>query len=501
MAPVPPSGAGTPAGSGPPLSVALSLPSARVAPMKMSQRIGLLTALVLVVFVLTYFLNYIQSPPATDQAAQSGEEADLATLNFPIRSYPYMTVNRWYVSQLELEHRKPGHQDYWFVNENDEKVRMGPISKSCKCQAIEVYVLPEGYKPRFPGPGPVRVAGAGVGPVGLRGLAAAAEDRESTRDLQGQAETVVELKPEDPNGEVTVPPRRAGWVRMKWTGEKAGRMILTAKLWMHHLNSGLTVDLERGAWFVDPARVTEPADRAVGVLKPEDLPRQLSFVVWSSTRNSFNVTKAEPVRPAGLPPSADAFEVGRPIAMTPDDCVRAEAEMPGQGRVRCGYRVPVTLRKLAPDGKTPFELGNFRRRVEVVTDVFDKPLSVAFTGVVQSDVQISGVDDGGGVPFGTFRRDSSPTRTVTIRSDAPGLQMELDRSRVPEYLEAKLTDESAPGGLGKTWKLDLRVKPTAFGPFPRDDDPAYRDSAVYVRSVGPTPQVIRVSVRGDAVDQ
>lgn len=467
--------------------------------MKTSQWIGALAGLVCVVFLVTFFSNYLSSPSGDDQPGTTKDD-ELPTLTFPIRVYPYLTKNDWMVSRLEQEHHVPGHQDYWFENTSDQKVRLGGVSKSCKCQGIEVFVLPAGYDARFPAPPPIPPLGLGVGSVGFRGLLKANEDRESTRDLEAVAESHVVLSPDDPAAVAEVPPHRAGWVRMNWTGEKLGKMILSAKLWMHHPGSGLTVDLERQAWFVDPVRVAA-AEVSGGTVKPSELPRLLYLVVWSSTRDAFKITKAEVLRPAGLVPSADAFEVGRPILMTTDDCVHEQVRMAAQGRVRSGYRLPVTLRKLAADGKTPFELGNFRRQVRIATDAADEPLFVAFTGRVVGDVQVSGVDDGGGVSFGTFPRANSPTRSVLLRSDEPGIQMEVDKARVPEYIRATLTDESTPGGLGKTWKLDLSVLPTAYGPFPRDDDPTYRDSAVYVRSTGPSPQVVRVSVRGDAVDR
>ena len=81
------------------------------------------------------------------------------------------------------------------------------------------------------------------------------------------------------------------------------------------------------------------------------------------------------------------------------------------------------------------------------------------------------------------------------------MKLELDRARVPEFVQAALSEETATGGLGKAWKLQLTILPVAYGPFPRDDDPAYGDSAVYIRTSGPSAQSVRVGIRGDAVDR
>ena len=202
--------------------------------------------------------------------------------------------------------------------------------------------------------------------------------------------------------------------------------------------------------------------------------------------------------------AADPFVIGEPVPLTVDQCSRLAAAI-NQGQMLCAYQIPVTLQKVAPDGKSTFDLGNFRRRVEVRTDASDKPLFTTFNGVIKGDLHVSGVNDSGGVSFESFRRDSRPKRSVLVHTDNPAVKLEVDNSRVPEFIGATLTQEPNPAGSnagpGDTWKLEITVLPTAFGPFPRDDDPAYRDSAVYIRTVGPSPRTVRVSVKGDASDR
>jgi hypothetical protein len=470
--------------------------------MTTSKWIGTLGALFIAIFGLTFVSNYLAQPKSDDNDPSAGGD-DLPNLNIPITRYPYPARSGMLVGRAELEHRKPGHQDYWFFNSNDEKIRLGAISKSCKCQGVEVYVLPEGVEARPPLSPPQPNIALPLGLIGRVGLETFIENRSSIGDLESRVESFVVLNPEDSNAEAEVPPRRAGWIRMKWTGEKAGKMNLTAKLWLHHPGSGLEVELERMADFVDPVRVVA-TELKFANKKLDELPFSSSFFVWSATRKNFNITKAESGRPAGMPASADPFTIGEPVALTVDQCDRVGMAL-NQGRVLSGYRIPVTLQKVAADGKSRFDLGNFRRRVEVRTDASDKPLFTTFIGVIQGDLHVSGVDESGGIAFDSFRRDSRPKRFALVRSDNPAEKLELDKSRVPEYISAALTQEPNPAGPGAgpsgTWKLEVVVLPSAYGPFPRDDDPTYRDSAVYVRTVGPSPHTVRIAIKGDAADR
>src|SRR5579871_690880 len=130
--------------------------------MKTSQWIAALVALMVVVFLVTFFTNFVGKSSSVDEDVSATE--DLPTLTFFERTYPY----RGAFDNGEQEHRRPGHQDYWFVNNNDEPVRVGAVSKSCKCQGVEVYVLPEGYRPRHAGW--AEAIGAATGSCALTGL-------------------------------------------------------------------------------------------------------------------------------------------------------------------------------------------------------------------------------------------------------------------------------------------------------------------------------------------
>jgi hypothetical protein len=112
-------------------------------------------------------------------------------------------------------------------------------------------------------------------------------------------------------------------------------------------------------------------------------------------------------------------------------------------------------------------------------------------------------DAGGRVDLGNFvRRDGTRWRRLALESDLAGMELELERSRLPKYLEVRFPPKPEESKSGhRTWRLEVRVPPNAArGPFPRREDPAYRDSAVYVRIAGKTPRSIRIPVTGVAND-
>jgi hypothetical protein len=178
------------------------------------------------------------------------------------------------------------------------------------------------------------------------------------------------------------------------------------------------------------------------------------------------------------------------------------AQVTGMRRVLCGYRIPITLQAVSKDGTRPFDLGPFRRWV-VLTPNEDEGIEAVRTvvsGEVKGDVIVGSPNDAGAVTFGVFERQRGARRTVTLQSTVPGLDLKLDPDhKVPDYLDVKL-DKAQDGPVGnRTWRLHVEVVPgRARGVFPRDDDPTYRDSAVYLKTLEKTPRTIRIPVSGTA---
>jgi hypothetical protein len=236
-------------------------------------------------------------------------------------------------------------------------------------------------------------------------------------------------------------------------------------------------------------------DLDLGTFQQADLTAGVSaaIVVWSSTRAELKL-HARSVKEGD--PSADPFEVGRPVRLSEEE--RAELERshnpppgapPGRpelaGRVLCAYRIPLALRAVAKDGKTPFDLGPFRRWVQVEAFDAGEPAQVTVVGQVRGPVTVTNGERGGVVVLGTFPRSKGKRATVTLESEVAGVMLEVDRERMKQAGTDFLTaDLGAPskGGPTRTWRMQVEVKPnSANGPFPRREDPAYRDSAIYLK--------------------
>jgi hypothetical protein len=269
---------------------------------------------------------------------------------------------------------------------------------------------------------------------------------------------------------------------------------------------GAQTSLEVKAFFHHPVEVLE-GEKPLGLHDASDLPLETSIQCWSPTRDHFGL-KAE--AQGGRPdPKSDPFTVGEPVPMTAAECRELEREIAVRAAkkagevpeaVRSGYKVRVSMRRVAADGKTPFELGNFRRAVRLTPDIPGvEPIEVYVSGSVRGDVVVGLGDERVPLQFGSFDRGKAPRRDVQLRSSVPGLGLELDRGRLPDYLEAKVTGPQADGP-SRIWQLEVRVlaDKVPAGEFPRD-------AAVYLRTVGPTPdapsQAVRVPVGGNAVER
>jgi hypothetical protein len=175
----------------------------------------------------------------------------------------------------------------------------------------------------------------------------------------------------------------------------------------------------------------------------------------------------------------------------------------GKGHLLSGYRVPVTVNRASQDGKTPFEQGNFLRWVNLTSsDQGIEPVQVSVQGILKGDVTVGLQSDEGRVDFGDFDRAKGSRRTMTLQSNRTGLDLELDRTRIPPYVEVRFPDQPEIASSGhRTWILHLAIQPNkARGTFPRRDDPIYRDSAIYVKTKELSPRTIRIPITGTAND-
>jgi hypothetical protein len=461
--------------------------------------------LAVLVFVVTFAMNYLGGPSrGTHQGAKTNPDADRAVTFITWKDAPLF-------DDLECEVGTSNSFDYWFVNENDQPVVIGASGVSCQsCSAIEAFILPAERRPIETALASALASSAG----GLQPMQPVASYKFALGglSLNSDVKSTTLLRRQD-RETVSVPAHTAGWIRMHWKQEKAGHHILGTKVWMNDKNKGIVIDLQVRVFHHDPIRVRNILP--VATLTDETLARGVTehILVWSSTRRSFKL-QARPATVRGGNAASDPFEVGTPVPLTPAELTELfgrnnapppEAVNPGtQGHVLSGYKVPVTFRAMSSDGKSPFDIGLFRRGVVLTSpDVDRDPLRVQVVGRVRGLVELGHEDEGGSIDFGQFaRRDGASARPMQLLSSDPDVTLELDRKRTPAWLTATLKGPTAAGEGRRGWTLYAKViKGQVSGSFPRAEDPLYEDSAIYLRAstkAGQTPRPIRIAVRGTA---
>jgi hypothetical protein len=425
--------------------------------------------LAVMVFGITFALNFMGSSGKEGQVdTTKTDTGERLQLTFPKTQIPEVKPNE-IVKPLDAELHKPGWCDFWFENTNPKPVVVGLLKTSCTCTGAQVFLLPAGSKQQ---PG-------------------------SEAELEKMA-TMTPLTVGSEEG-VSVGPDQVGWVRLQWSGESK-KELLSLTLWLNYKAVGPFPTLETLVRFHDALKVMQPAFVPFGGASVTRLPWTQSVVCWSATRDDMRI-KGEVV--GGSDGVAELLTVGEPEPLTKKEREDLAGRIPPmEGPVRSAYRVPLTLRDRTPAGKL-IDAGSFRRRVELMLD--GEPgemVTVLVEGDIQGDVQVVGLEKGR-VEFQSFRRKTgSGPRPVRLQSLRPGLKLEVDRTRTPEFLDVELKeDASSSSETGRAWDMIVRVKPDAVsGRFPRDT-PEFRDCAVYVRPAGEAKaRATRIAVDGIATD-
>jgi hypothetical protein len=424
------------------------------------------------------------------------------TLVFPFKTFPREDEK---VQTTEV--RQVGHQDYWFVNESQQDVRVGLNEKGCTCTEVEITVAPPGWLEHL-----ARSAVTQALQQPLRGLdnltiLAAANDR-------------AYQFPELPNAEgtmltrefySTVPAGAVGRVRLTWKQELVKPLRTYAQLWLGQRDA--TARLQAAVRISTPIEVSkevtiEPiSERQLEKLQKEPQQKRRDgrgwIICFSLTRPRFNL-KAELLHHEPYSPQSDPVEVGAPIPLEEADLRRLEDKSEAMRGLTAlsGYRIPVTVRAKGKDG-TQMEWGRFYRVVQLSSPDADiEPVPVQVTGEVLGDITIGSGDEGGTINLGPFPRTHGTRRAINLETDEKSLDLELDKTRLPKFLEVTLSKpQEGPGH--RAWVLRVTVPPNAArGEFPRFDNPDYRDSAIYVKTkggkTGTSLRSIRIPVRGVA---
>jgi hypothetical protein len=390
----------------------------------------------------------------------------------------------------EEEMASEGHQDFWFVNENDVPVDTFLMKVSCnRCLSVKIGLAPEGWQAAQ------AAAAIALGPAGASGAVQVAKAPVPGADVAWQPLEAEDVKP-GAHG-VTVPAKAGGWVRMVWKGEEAGPQMLTADLrTTTTVSSAPNVKLQVGAIFVEPVRVL-PTSKELAVetlLSSNDKPAVALFTVYSSTRASFTLEpESEQEQKARNP----FVTCEKPVPLTPEQC--RELEKQHMSAVKYAYKVAVTVRERLADGRQ-HDLGPFRTTVALKGDALADDLVLTVTGSVRGDVTVLTGGEGDAsrdrVAFGAFPRGTGATKTVTVEA-GPGVDVVLDAK--PAFTEVQLTPDEAAPGKRKTWSLKVRIPPNAVsGPFGRSEDPGLGDTAIYLKANG---RRVRVPVTGAAVQR
>jgi hypothetical protein len=460
--------------------------------MKQTQLAGALVALALLVFVVTFTMNYIggsRPPSGPPPIIQS------RSLTFPTR------VVGGPLAPLECESKVEGYADFWFVNENEESIPIGLLRKNCTCAGVQLFVPPPEQQPRARSLHANTVTRLVAPLPGLAGVSATAD----LHALQ-EATPAQEFPHRDP---LTVPPGAVGWVRMTWTGNKDGKQQLQAVVWVDRNDQ--ETNLEAYLFYHPPIRLQR--DLALSRdggrdVRLDDLPRTETITVWSSTRPSLDLKPHVESHYAN--PASDPISVGQPQPMTPEELRLLEQENNSsrggdpalEGRVLCGYRIPVTLARVSADGKTPCDIGPFYRYVVIRASGIDTDaIQVRFAGRVRGPVSLAVDDESGRIELGRFPGRLGQSQSVNLKADSADIKLEFNRQRTPDFLHGQVERVSNPGNKAPwLWKLTVEVKPGVVrGQFP-EKGTRYQESAVYLNVVrdGQQTQGVRIPVIGTA---
>ena len=97
------------------------------------------------------------------------------------------------------------------------------------------------------------------------------------------------------------------------------------------------------------------------------------------------------------------------------------------------------------------------------------------------------------IRLGPFDARSGTSRQVRLTSDRRELNLKL--AKHPPFMKVNL-DKEKPG----TWQLTVAIEPNKVsGAFPRPDNEAYRDTAIYLAIEGEGGRRLRIPVTGNCL--
>jgi hypothetical protein len=448
-------------------------------------QIALVTLVVVgVVAGVTFVAQYHSTvSPVADIKKDVEQKPGQTDLAFP------RVVSEWDpLTSGGFEMHTPGWYDFWFKNVSGKTVVMDEVTKSCRCQAVQVCFFTGDHQDRY-----LRWSGGsaaseiGILTGGLLPLLAQMEyDRLVAPNTYGAKVDWHAIQ--NTEDRVKIPPEASGIVRASWDGKKSkiGGERLTVNFWTQAQEASPTprtqVHLEVNITFIPPLHF-EPATVDVGDIRLRE-EKTAEILVLSATRAGFDMTAREKR-------NDPCFQcTWRPLTLEERlHYTRELKDMP----VRSGYLLKVRIKERDSESQQ-MDLGPFTRSIGIEADPDIAEQSVAITGTVRGEVVVGGEEDKGSISFKSFRARTGTSKRVLVRAQVPGLTLRQDEVRTePEslsYLKVRL--ELA----GKNrWWLTVAVPPDS----PPGKLPDH--GAVLLKIPTSPPRFIRVPVSGIAYQQ
>ena len=453
--------------------------------------LGAISVLMVSVFLITFFTNFspVKAPVIGDNSPKNSASA-VADLSFVERQFPNDPALPATIHEISM----PGSHDFWFTNENTVEVVFGLEFKNCTCASVEVFTLPPEWLLQ-----PEALAlGKGKTPT-ARDLASAGE----SPALKALEATLKPTSLENKDGiTLKIPPGSLGWIRLRYNNEKIGPITLTSKFWLGSPDTGVSTRLEIRNDVV-PVFLANPGEVRLGLLSPLRPVVTGELIALSATRKKLSLLTESKIKF----PKGDIIETLAPVLLTEKEITDLSKKL--NLKVSVAYRIGVRGHLPKEDkNEAQSEFGPYARAFRIVC--LDLPESdthraanFTINGSVESDVRVLGADPEGSVPMNNFPWTVGKKFQVRLESLDPNAKLEIDLGRTSSFLKIRQLGEPEKLRRGTAYDYEILIGGGKVrGAFPREEgDASLRDSAFYIRSVGPKSRLIRVPVSGRGDDE
>ncbi len=460
--------------------------------------LGLLLA---VVFGVTYLARYTppddgKDPKLDPSLASTGKGLEFFTATRKWDPSPEATLQDQAFPGFFEPGEVPQATHFWFRNRNPGKVTFRLLGVSCtSCSGGRVAPIPpEAARALLQ---MAAVSALPVGPVAACPPGMAGAGAFLTNSLKWEAHS---FKDGPVDFHIPPPADADGWspgwgilelnfkVRPNPMTLKAGFATID--------ESNLVVGQDAFTIEYAPAQGVEVDKSAIDAGELADnTPVQTHVVtMYSQTRTGDDLPDltVRVVKPGGG--EAGPFvAVGKIEPVPTDELARLAAQLAsGSGkaaRVRSAFRVPVTV--AAKVGGTRPEIGRLDRELWITANVPGmEPKKVAVKAAVTGAISIAG--GATDVNLGSFKQQVGASEQVVVTTEPAGAVLEVvPGSARPDYVEASLRKLPDAGVRGQ-WQLAVRVPPGRH-------QGEITDGVVVLELKGPTPQRIRIPLRGRGV--